>query len=122
MSKNTRGGEQVRAAAALLESCDELNYVGFVEGSDLFEGVADVVVCDGFVGNVTIKSSAGVVKVIDKALRQDGLSLWRSQLASKLSSPQLRQLKSRVNPSQFNGASLPWPAGKHHKKPWKCHN
>ena len=57
-AEHHKGTDEVQGAAKLLEGCEQLNYVGFVEANDLFEGAADVVVCDGFVGNVTIKSSA----------------------------------------------------------------
>jgi phosphate acyltransferase len=101
-----KGNEQVRKAAQMLEACEAINFIGYVEGNDLFEGVADVVVCDGFVGNVTIKSSAGVVNVINTILRQGKRRSWVSRLSSLLMRPLIRQLQKRIDPARFNGASL----------------
>ena len=101
-----KGSEQVRLAANLLETCESINYIGFIEGSALYEGRADVVVCDGFVGNVTIKSSAGVVHVIDNFIDAHSQTNWRMKLAALTSYPLLKRLRKHVNPSQFNGASL----------------
>jgi glycerol-3-phosphate acyltransferase PlsX len=101
-----KGSEQVKAAAALLEASDSLNYIGFVEGSALFEGIADVVVCDGFVGNVTIKSSAGVVRVINQKLSEIASASGDNQQGALAQARMIGELQRRVDPSQFNGASL----------------
>lgn len=101
-----KGTEQVKLAASMLEGCSQLNYAGYVEGSGVFDGFADVVVCDGFAGNVTIKSSAGVIKVIDTFLTEQALAGRRNRLAALVSAPLLRQLRQRIDPSQYNGASL----------------
>lgn len=101
-----KGTTDVRAAAELLNTCQPLNYVGFIEANELFSGAADVVVCDGYVGNVTIKSSAGVANVIKAQLEaqiQPGLLARLTGLG-----PQsvLRRLSQSINPQRFNGASL----------------
>ena len=101
-----KGNEQVQAAASLLEACEAINYVGFVEGSALFEGSADVVVCDGFVGNVTIKSSAGVVRVINEAFSEIVALEARDHLTAQTSTSLFERLQQRINPAQYNGASL----------------
>jgi len=101
-----KGSEQVQLAANLLETSEAINYIGFVEGSALYDGNADVVVCDGFVGNVTIKSSAGVVNVINDFLDEGISSDWYTRICAQLLSPLLSGLRRRINPSQFNGASL----------------
>jgi len=101
-----KGNEQVRAAASLLEQCREINYIGYVEGSALFEGKADVVVCDGFVGNVTIKSSAGVVRVIDKAIAEIVAADQENRRGAGDHAELIAALQQRVDPGQFNGASL----------------
>jgi glycerol-3-phosphate acyltransferase PlsX len=101
-----KGNEQVRRAATLLENCPAINYVGYVEGNALFDGAADVVVCDGFVGNVTIKSSAGVVNVINSIMRQRMNSNLLNRMASLLTLPLLHQLQERIDPARYNGASL----------------
>lgn len=101
-----KGNEQVRAAAALMEACPALDYIGYVEGNDLFSEEIDVVVCDGFTGNVTIKSSAGVVEVINQILQETMHRNLLSRLLTGAAIPLLRRLQERVDPSQFNGASL----------------
>ena len=97
-SEDYKGSSAVLQAAAALEQCADLNYIGFVEANELFEGTADVVVCDGFVGNVTIKSSAGVANVISKLL--DGAT----SIVEK--DPLIGSLAAQLNPQRFNGASL----------------
>ena len=101
-----KGNEQVRRAAVLLENCSAINYIGYVEGNALFEGAAEVVVCDGFVGNVTIKSSAGVVNVINSIMRQRMSSSLLSRMVYLTALPLFRQLQTRIDPAKFNGASL----------------
>ena len=101
-----KGSEQVIQAAHFLEHSKAINYVGFIEGSALFEGEADVVVCDGFAGNVTIKTSAGVVKVVNEAFNQSISAGVLSSSATAELEPLLQRLRQRINPSQFNGASL----------------
>ena len=101
-----KGTDEVREAGMLLEQSGNLNYVGFVEPNELFEAKVDVVVCDGFVGNVTIKASAGVANVIQRML-QDELELQGHKPGGG-DYPQglLQSLSARINPHKFNGASL----------------
>ncbi len=101
-----KGSEQVKTAAVLLGNSTAVNYIGFVEGSTLFEGVADVVVCDGFAGNVTIKSSAGVVRVINQALSEIVMASNNSHQGALAQAKLVSELQRRVDPSQYNGASL----------------
>ena len=75
-----------------------MNFIGFIEANELFEGVADVVVCDGFIGNVTIKSSAGVANVVNKLLAE--------QLVSGSYTEAMAAFGAQINPQRFNGASL----------------
>src|SRR5690606_23682514 len=89
-----------------LEKLEFLDYIGFVEGNEIFSGRVDVVVCDGFVGNVTIKTSAGVVRVIETTLRECAGRNWLSRLCAWLAGPLLRDLSNQINPARFNGASL----------------
>mgnify|MGYP000610038462 CR=1 FL=1 len=105
-SEDFKGTDEVRAAASLLESCSDLNYVGFIEANALFEGEADVVVCDGFVGNVTIKSSAGVASVLKKFLAEEMENSLISRLSDRVSNSLFTRLADRINPQRFNGASL----------------
>lgn len=101
-----KGTEEVRQAAALMENCTALNYIGFIEANELFEGVADVVVCDGFVGNVTIKSSAGVAKVVNTLLAEQIRASRLSRSSGLSSNSMAARLSAQINPQRFNGASL----------------
>ena len=65
-----KGNEQVRLASHMLAQCDTINYIGYIEGSDLFRDVADVVVCDGFVGNIALKTGEGVAGLLIELLEQ----------------------------------------------------
>ncbi len=101
-----KGTEQIKLAAQLLESAAALNYIGFIEGNEIFGDKVDVVVCDGFAGNVTIKTSAGVVYVIEKFLKESATKSWLTRLFYIFASPLLRSLKAQIDPARFNGASL----------------
>ena len=104
-AEHYKGTDEVRAAAALMEDCAALDYVGFVEANELFTGIADVVVCDGFVGNVTIKSSAGVANVVNQLL-VDELGKDRVAPAATALPSVAQRLAEKINPQRFNGASL----------------
>ena len=100
-----KGNDQVRRAHELI-SASSLNYAGYVEGDDIFMGDVDVVVADGFVGNVALKSSEGVAKLVAHMLgRHFRKSLW-SRLAGLLAMPTLRAFKAEADPRRYNGASL----------------
>lgn len=101
-----KGTAVIREAARLLQQTESLHYVGFVEGNEIFTDKADVVVCDGFSGNITIKTSAGVVRVIEQMLKQRSSSSLFARLLGLLASPLLRQLREQIDPAQFNGASV----------------
>lgn len=105
-SEQYKGTAEVRAAGALMQQCSDMNYIGFIEANALFEGSADVVVCDGFVGNVTIKSSAGVANVVEKLLTQQMKVDSLNQDTDSPSSQMLQRLSAQINPHRFNGASL----------------
>jgi glycerol-3-phosphate acyltransferase PlsX len=100
-----KGNDTVKSAAERLET-GPVNYIGFVEGDDIYKGGVDVVVCDGFVGNVALKSSEGVAKMISHFLRQEFKRGVLSRIAALLAMPVLARLKERVDPGRYNGASL----------------
>ncbi|HSH85094.1 MAG TPA: phosphate acyltransferase PlsX [Guyparkeria sp.] len=100
-----KGNDTVKATAERLEA-GPVNYIGFVEGDDIYMGDVDVVVCDGFVGNVALKSSEGVAKMISHFLRQEFKRGPFSRLAALMALPVLERLKKRVDPGRYNGASL----------------
>lgn len=101
-----KGTNEVQAAAALLTACESINYVGFIEANALFEGRAEVVVCDGFVGNVTIKSSAGVANVVKGLLSEQANGSYLSRLSALFSRRLRNRLSQQIDPHRFNGASL----------------
>jgi glycerol-3-phosphate acyltransferase PlsX len=100
-----KGNEQVKKAHELL-SKSSLNYIGYVEGDDVYKGGVDVVVCDGFIGNVALKSSEGVAKMISKFMKDEFKRNLLTQLAGLIALPVLRSLRRRVDPRRYNGASL----------------
>lgn len=101
-----KGRQEIIDAAELLKADPEIHFIGFVEGDDIFAGVADIVVCDGFSGNVALKSSEGVAAMLQGFLTQAlTQNLW-TKIAALLARPALKSLKQRVDPAQYNGASL----------------
>lgn len=100
-----KGNERVREAAQLLAE-STLNYIGFVEGDDVYGGVADVVVCDGFVGNVALKTSEGVARFIADTVKREFARTPFNRLAGLAALPALKGLKARIDPRRYNGASL----------------
>lgn len=104
-SEDMKGNEQVKSAAALLSKTD-LNYVGFVEGDGLYRGDVDVVVCDGFVGNVALKSSEGVVHMMRHYLRQSFTRNIFTKLIGLIASPVLKHFRDELDPRAYNGANF----------------
>lgn len=104
-SEEIKGNEQVKRAMALLTSCP-LNFIGSVEGDDLFSGRVDVIVADGFVGNVALKASEGAAKMIGQTMRQGFHKNWFATFAGWVAFPVLKALKQRIDPRLYNGASL----------------
>ena len=97
-----RAGELLRAAAA----AGDLNFIGNVEGNDIFRGTADIVVCDGFVGNVALKTSEGLAAMIVQFLREEFSRNLLTRLAAAVSYPVLSALKKRMDHRRYNGAAL----------------
>ena len=100
-----KGNEIVRDAAALL-SASSLNYVGFVEGDAIPDHKADVIVCDGFTGNIALKSMEGTARLIRHYLMQEFSSGLYGRLAGLMAWPVLRTLTRKVDPRRYNGATL----------------
>jgi glycerol-3-phosphate acyltransferase PlsX len=100
-----KGNEQVKEASRLLQQSG-LNYVGFVEGDDIYKGTVDVVVCDGFIGNVALKASEGVAKMISHYMRQEFKRNLLTRLAGLVALPVLKAFRARIDPRSYNGASL----------------
>jgi glycerol-3-phosphate acyltransferase PlsX len=103
--EDIKGNETVKRAGELLRASG-LNFHGNVEGDDIFKGTTDVVVCDGFVGNVVLKASEGAVKMVVGFLRQEFTrNPWR-MLVAWLAAPVRSALRARMDPGRYNGGSL----------------
>lgn len=102
-----KGNEQVKTAAKLLEN-STLNYIGYVEGNSINAGntQVDLIVCDGFVGNVSLKSIEGAAKMIGTTLKQAFSKNWLTKLAAVVAYPVLKSFKQRIDPRLYNGASF----------------
>ena len=104
-AEDTKGHDTVKEAAAMLKS-STLNYVGFIEGSELFSGKADVVVTDGFTGNIALKTMEGTVGLAAHYLRRAFTRNWFSKIQAFLARPVLKHLRARMDPRDYNGATL----------------
>ncbi len=100
-----KGNEVVKEAARTLND-SKLNYIGYVEGDGIFLSHADVVVCDGFVGNVMLKTTEGVAKMISHYMKQEFKRNIFTKLAGIVSMPVLKAFRRRIDPREYNGASL----------------
>ena len=103
--EEVKGNERVKEAARILADSN-LNYIGFVEGDDIFKGTVDVVVCDGFVGNISLKTAEGVAKMISHFLREEFKRNLLTRCAALIAMPVLNALKRRIDPRRYNGASF----------------
>ena len=104
-SEAMKGNAQVKQADALLATAP-INYIGYVEGDDIYNGSVDVVVCDGFVGNISLKTSEGVAKMISHFMKDEfGRGLY-NKLAALIAMPVLKAFKKRIDPRSYNGASM----------------
>jgi len=100
-----KGNEVVKQAAELLRGSG-LNFYGNVEGNDIYKATTDVVVCDGFVGNVALKASEGVAQMMATTLRQELKRNLYTKFVALLAIPALRHFKQRVDHRRYNGAAL----------------
>ena len=103
--EEVKGNERVKEASRLLTDSD-LNYIGFIEGDDVYKGTANVVVCDGFVGNVSLKTAEGVSKMISHYLREEFSRNVFTKLSGLFALPVLNALRRRIDPRSYNGASF----------------
>tara|TARA_R110002126_G_scaffold150368_1_gene296555 strand:- start:1511 stop:2551 length:1041 start_codon:yes stop_codon:yes gene_type:complete len=101
-----KGSDQIKRASQLLTSCNDINYIGYIEGDDIFSGKADVIVCDGFVGNVALKTCEGVAKLILRRFENTMRQRLSAQLFGWVLKPFIKSLYQGVNPDHYNGASL----------------
>jgi glycerol-3-phosphate acyltransferase PlsX len=104
-TEDIKGNEVVKRAAELLRASG-LNFAGNVEGDDIYKGTVDVIVCDGFVGNVALKASEGVVQMMVAALKEEFSRSALTRLAALAAMPVLKGFRNRMDHRRYNGASL----------------
>lgn len=104
-SEEIKGNEVVKQAGELLKS-SHLNFYGNVEGDDIFKGTTDLVVCDGFVGNVSLKTTEGLAHMMGKFLTQEFKRNWLTKMMAMCAMPVLKSFKKRLDPRRYNGASF----------------
>ena len=108
--EESKGNELTREAHRLLKA-SPLNFIGNVEGREIYSGVADVVVCDGFTGNVVLKTSEGLVETVEALLGDELQGTFSSQVGYLLSRRAFRRFRRRVDYSEYGGAALLGVAG-----------
>ena len=104
-SEDNKGNEVVKKTFDLLKE-SHLNFYGNVEGDDIFKGTTDVVVCDGFVGNVALKTTEGVIKMFGNFLTAEYKKNWFTKIIALISLSLLKAFKRRLDPRRYNGASF----------------
>jgi glycerol-3-phosphate acyltransferase PlsX len=105
-SEEIKGNDQVKQTARLLTDSQNINYIGYVEGNDIFSQKADVIVTDGFVGNIALKSWEGLVNFAIQEVKNASQINWVSKIVAKIAMPLFRGIYLRMKPDQYNGASL----------------
>ena len=104
--EDIKGSEELQQASLLLEGDSSINYVGFIEGDGIFEGIADIVVCDGFSGNIALKTSEGFASMIAALLEDLFSKSWLARVSLSLVSRSFKDLKTKLDPALYNGAYL----------------
>jgi glycerol-3-phosphate acyltransferase PlsX len=104
--EETKGNSLTKEVFAVLNQARELNFIGNAEGRDVFSGRVDVIVCDGFIGNVALKSSEGAAKTMSDLLKQGFSQSWRTKLGYLLVKPAIDHLRKRVDYTEYGGAPL----------------
>lgn len=105
-AEEIKGNDQVKQTALLLNQCASINYIGYIEGNDIFSQKADVIVTDGFVGNIALKSWEGLANFIIQELKSASKHNLLYKLVAKIAKPVFRRIILRMKPDQYNGASL----------------
>jgi glycerol-3-phosphate acyltransferase PlsX len=105
-TEEIKGNSTVKAAAELLQEIKLFEYGGFVEGDAIFSSSMDVIVCDGFVGNVALKTGEGITKLIGHFAKQEFGRNFLTKIAASVAYPVIKRLVARIDPRVRNGASL----------------
>lgn len=103
--EDVKGNDTIKAAAMLFKQSD-LNYVGYVEADDVYAGDTDIVVCDGFVGNVALKAAEGVAQMITGTMKEEFNSNFITRCSGLFAKPVLDSIKKRLDHRRYNGASF----------------
>jgi len=101
-----KGNDQVKRTAHMLAECDMIDYLGYVEGDQFYSGKVDLVVCDGFVGNVALKASEGLANLLISGLKETFMRNMWYKFVGLLAKPALTHFKTKMDPARYNGASL----------------
>jgi glycerol-3-phosphate acyltransferase PlsX len=104
-SEEIKGDDRIKQASLLLSN-SYLNYIGFVEGTDIFTGNVDVIVSDGFSGNIALKASEGVAELVKYHVKNEFSQHWYAKLVAIAAMPVLNQIRKKIDPRRYNGASL----------------
>jgi glycerol-3-phosphate acyltransferase PlsX len=104
-SEDIKGDDRIKQAAILLTNSN-LNYIGFVEGTDIFAGKVDVIVTDGFTGNIALKASEGVARLVSHHVRKEFSDNLYSKVSAIITMPILKEIQRKIDPRRYNGASL----------------
>lgn len=108
-SEAIKGSEVVKRAGDLLRQADQgsvIHFYGNVEGNDIFKGTTDIIVCDGFVGNVALKASEGLASMVSAVLKEEFSKNALTKMAAAMAMPVLKAFRSRLDPRTHNGAAL----------------
>lgn len=105
-SEEIKGNEQIKKAAAMLSSNENINYTGFVEGDDIFKGNVDVIVCDGFIGNIVLKTIEGALKLVLFYAKKNLKRNLLTKMLTMLTLPMFKNIKKQIDPAKYNGATL----------------
>jgi len=105
-AEEIKGNEVVKRTAQILHDSDAINYVGYIEADAIFSGLVDIVVCDGFVGNVALKTSEGVASLIAHYIKTEFTQNLFTRFCALFAMPVLNQLRKRIDPARYNGASF----------------
>ena len=105
-AEEIKGNDQVKRTNQLLAESDIINYIGYVEGNDIYKGVVDVIVCDGFVGNIALKTSEGLAKAIMLYIKEGFEANILTRVVGLAAKPILKAITNRIDPARYNGASF----------------
>jgi len=105
-SEEIKGLYNIKKASSLLHQSNHINYIGYIEGNEIFESKADVIVCDGFSGNIALKASEGTAKMVSSMVKHLFSKSFFSRISGLCAKAVLTKIKDQLNTNQYNGAPL----------------